>query len=166
MLVVDIWLAEGNSLDHLGAWLARCPGVSWLAMSGDDDPQVAARARAVGAHGFVHKQAPPETFSRALDALLGGQPWFDEPPAGATQAPAPREWEVTPAQLGLTQRQGEILALVLRGLSNKRIAQMLDISESTVKEHLTGIMERLQVRSRVEAITALRGRRLALQRAA
>ena len=166
VLVVDIWLAEGNSLDSLSRWLAQCPGVLWLAMSGDDDPLVANRARSAGAHGFVHKQAAPETFAKALDAILAGRPWFEATPAGAGEAASPREWEVTPSELGLTQRQGEILALVLRGLSNKRIAQMLDISESTVKEHLTGILERLQVRSRVEAITAMRGRRLTLQRAA
>lgn len=164
VLVVDIWLAEGNSLDNVGRWLAQCPGASWLAMSGDDDPQVAERARAAGAHGFVHKQAPAETFGKAFDAILAGHSWFEAPPAAAKDTAPPREWEVTPAELGLTQRQGEILALVLRGLSNKRIAQMLGISESTVKEHLTGIMERLGVRSRVEAITVLRGRRLTLQR--
>jgi DNA-binding NarL/FixJ family response regulator len=164
-LIADIWLAEGNSLDGLDRWLAQCPGVFWLAMSGDDDPHVAGRARAAGAHGFIHKQAPPETFARAFDAVLAGQGWF-EATADAKDTASPREWEVTPAELGLTQRQGEILALVLRGLSNKRIAQMLAISESTVKEHLTGILERLRVRSRVEAITALRGRRIALQRPA
>ena len=58
--------------------------------------------------------------------------------------------------------QGEILALVLRGLPNKRIALMLGLSESTVKEHLTGILERLGVKTRMEALTQLRGRRLVL----
>ena len=53
-----------------------------------------------------------------------------------------------------------ILSLVLRGLPNKRIALQLGIAESTVKEHVTGILERLGVRSRVEAITLLRGRHM------
>ena len=64
------------------------------------------------------------------------------------------------ATLGLTPRQGEILALVQRGLPNKRIAQALDLSESTVKEHITSILSRLGVPTRVEAITHLQGRRL------
>ena len=51
---------------------------------------------------------------------------------------------------------------MLQGLPNKRIASQLDIAESTVKEHVTGILERLRVRTRVEAITLLRGRRLEL----
>ena len=69
---------------------------------------------------------------------------------------------MTPVELGLSARQGQILALVLQGLPNKRIASQLDIAESTVKEHVTGILERLRVRTRVEAITLLRGRRLEL----
>lgn len=67
---------------------------------------------------------------------------------------------VVPAYLGLTPRQGDVLALVLQGLPNKRIALLLDLSESTVKEHVSGILQRLGVSSRVQAITLLRGRRL------
>lgn len=67
---------------------------------------------------------------------------------------------VAPSDLGLTLRQGDVLALVLRGLSNKHIAAMLSLSESTVKEHVTGILQRLGVGNRVHAITFLRGRRL------
>jgi DNA-binding NarL/FixJ family response regulator len=83
--------------------------------------------------------------------------------AGCCRTQQPREWEVTPAELGLTPRQGEILALVLRGLPNKRIALTLSLAESTVKEHLTGIFERLGVKSRVEVMAHLRGRQLVLQ---
>ena len=163
VLLADVWLAEGNSLDRLPTWRVRCPQTPWLAISGDDDPTIAQRVRAAGAQGFVHKQATPDTFGLALQALLDGLSWFGtpnsaQPPASA----APREWPVSASALGLTTRQGEILQLLLRGLPNKRIASQLDIAESTVKEHVTGILERLGVRTRVEAITLLRGRRLDL----
>ena len=52
------------------------------------------------------------------------------------------------------------LALVLRGLPNQRVASTLDLSESTVKEHLTGILERLGVKTRVEILTRMRGLKL------
>jgi DNA-binding NarL/FixJ family response regulator len=161
VLLADVWLEEGNSLERLAAWRARCPSSPWLAISGDDDPAIAQRVRTAGAQGFVHKQATPETFGLALQALLDGLTWFDAP-AQAPVPPAPREWPVSASALGLTARQGEILQLLLRGLPNKRIASQLDIAESTVKEHVTGILERLGVRTRVEAITLLRGRRLEL----
>jgi DNA-binding NarL/FixJ family response regulator len=162
MLVADVWLADRSSLGLLAQWRSHCGETPWLAMSGDEDPSVQQRVRGAGAQGFVHKQATPEVFGRAFAALLAGQCWF-EPNAPSGTTPRGREWDVTPAELGLTPRQGEILALVLRGLPNKRIALTLDLSESTVKEHLTGILERLGVRTRIEILTHLRGRRLVLE---
>jgi DNA-binding NarL/FixJ family response regulator len=165
-VVADVWLGSGNILDDLENFRQQCPHTPWLAISGDDDPLIAQRMRSAGANGFVHKKAPPETFALALAALLKGGVWFE--PVAACVAPASKqmqtmhEWTVTAQELGLTPRQGEILDLVLRGLPNKRIALALNVSESTVKEHVTGILDKLGVRNRVEAITKLRGRRLHL----
>ena len=160
VLVADVWLADSNSLATLAQWRTQCRHTPWLAISGDDDPLMQERVRSAGAQGFVNKQASPEVFGLAFAAVLLGGQWFDT----STEASGhrPREWAVTPAELCLTPRQGEILALVLRGLPNKRIALMLSLSESTVKEHLTGILERLGVKSRVEVLTHLRGRQLVL----
>jgi DNA-binding NarL/FixJ family response regulator len=163
LLVADVWLADRSSLPLLAQWRRRCPGVPWLAMSGDDDPSIVQRVRSAGAQGFVHKQAKPEVFGLAVAALLAGQSGFAGGAGEAVGAPRLREWEVSAAELGLTPRQGEILELVLRGLPNKRIALALGLSESTVKEHLTSILERLGVKTRVEVLTHMRGRRLAVE---
>jgi DNA-binding NarL/FixJ family response regulator len=165
VLVADVWLADNNSLAALVQWRALCPGIPWLAISGDDDPLMQKRVRLAGAQGFVHKQASPEVFGLAFAAVVAGEQWYESDTAAVTAEYRPREWAVTPAELGLTPRQGEILALVLRGLPNKRIALMLSLSESTVKEHLTGIFERIGVKSRVEILTHLRGRQLVLHNA-
>lgn len=161
IVLVDFWLAEGSALGLIAQVRAHCPGTPIAVISGDDDPAVMAQARQAGAQGFIHKQAAPDTFGLAVEALLGGLVWF-EPGQIGSQPPRSRDLPVTPAELGLSVRQGQILALVLQGLPNKRIASQLDIAESTVKEHVTGILERLRVRTRVEAITLLRGRRLEL----
>lgn len=160
VLVADVWLADSNSLAGLAQWRSQCHSTPWLAISGDDDPLMQDRVRKAGAQGFVHKQATPDVFGLAFAAMLAGRPWFET--SLETSAHQPREWAVSPVELGLTPRQGEILALVLRGLPNKRIALMLSLSESTVKEHLTGIFERLGVKGRVEILTHLRGRQLVL----
>jgi DNA-binding NarL/FixJ family response regulator len=110
----------------------------------------------------VPKKAPPETFGAALLTVMSGGSWFAPEEAHPSPWAPSREWPVSPDELGLTARQGEILQLVLRGLPNKRIASALGIAESTVKEHVTGILDRLGVRTRVEAITLLRGRRMEL----
>ena len=103
----------------------------------------------------MHKQAPPEAFAQAVAALLNGHLWFpslDAEPSTVDREPAP-------SLQGLTPRQGEILSRLLRGMPNKRIAADLGITEATVKEHVTAVLARLGVRSRIEAITALSQRR-------
>ena len=161
IVLIDFWLAEGAAVGLIAQVRSHCPGTPLAVISGDDNPAVMEQAKQAGAQGFIHKQAAPETFGQAVEALLGGLTWF-EPGLLGSQPPRSRDLPVTPADLGLSARQGQILALVLQGLPNKRIASQLDIAESTVKEHVTGILERLRVRTRVEAITLLRGRRLEL----
>lgn len=153
VLVADVWLGEASSLSVMAAWRQACPSTPWLAISGDDDPRLRERVRASGAQGFVHKQDPPEVFASAVAAVLRGDTWV----AGAPSLPT----AIDPLAItyGLTPRQGEILAGLLRGLPNKRIAAELGITEATVKEHVTAILSRLGVRTRIEAITALSGRR-------
>lgn len=161
LAVVDFWLADGAALAALQTLRLHCPATPVAVVSGDDDPQLVERARAAGARGFLHKQERPETFAKAVRTLCAGGPWFPEPAAQGV-ALRLRELPVTPQELGLSLRQGEVLARVLQGQPNKRIAQALDISEATVKEHVTGILQKLGVRTRVEAITHLRGRQLVL----
>lgn len=163
ILVADVWLADANSLTSMNAWRSAGLACPWLAISGDDDPQVQQRARSAGAQGFVHKQCPPEQFREAFDAVLQGRDWFTHAPPAMPAAAGSREWAVTPDELGLTRRQGEILEMVLKGQPNKRIALNLGLSESTVKEHLTAILAKLGVRTRLEVLARLRGRRLVLQ---
>ena len=86
MLVADVWLAEGSILQTLMRWRAECPGTPWLAISGDDDPSMLQRVRSAGAHGFVHKQAPPEVFGQAFTTVLAGGEWYQAPGAPETAA--------------------------------------------------------------------------------
>ncbi len=61
---------------------------------------------------------------------------------------------LTPAGLGLTPRQGDVLSLVLKGLPNKLIARKLDIAEGTVKAHVSAVLQALNVNTRTQALIA------------
>ncbi|BFO56870.1 MULTISPECIES: LuxR C-terminal-related transcriptional regulator [Comamonadaceae] len=165
LALVDFWLAEGAATSFIDNLFAMSPGTRVLVVSADHHPAIVLKTRASGAHGFIHKREPPETFHAAINAVLDGSPWFD---SGATAclsstaigAATPREIHLSPADLGLTPRQGQILALVLEGLPNKPIANALHLSEHTVKEHLTAILQKLGASNRVELISRLRGVRI------
>lgn len=160
LTVVDFWLPEGASLPLLARIKGQCPATRLLAISADDNSAVSDKAREAGADGFLHKQEAPDIFSRAVAALLRGDHWFHGNPFTVDTNPTLKELPVTAAELGLTSRQGQVLAMMLKGLPNKRIALNLSLSEQTVKEHVTGILVRLGARNRIAVITMLRGRRL------
>ncbi len=159
LAVVDFWLPDGVALPFLQALRLSCVTTRLLVVSGDHDVGVVTKAREAGAHGFLHKQESPETFARTVACLMAGGEWY-RPTDRMPGAGGPRELPVRARDLGLTERQGEVLELMLRGQPNKRIALTLDISEQTVKEHVSNILARLGVTNRLDAITRLRGRRI------
>ncbi|CAI0929271.1 response regulator transcription factor [Serratia fonticola] len=158
LLVLDFWLSDGTALHLIRELPQKDANIRLLVISGDENNQVQHKAQEAGAHGFVHKHDSPQTFHLAVTALQNGQLWFpaSSEVACCTSSP-PRDQE-----FGLTQRQTEVLAMMLRGFSNKRIALALAVSESTIKEHITSILGKLGVTNRIEAITLLQGRRFTL----
>jgi len=112
-----------------------------------DDDSVVAAVRA-GAIGYLLKSAEADDLRRALRAAAAGQVQLD--PAAAARlvrevrSPAPPE--------SLTDREGEVMRLLARGLANKEIARHLGISEDTVKTHVSRILAKLGAQSRTQAV--------------
>jgi len=107
-----------------------------------------------GASGFVLKDDPPEQLISAVRTVAGGNALLS--PAITKRvikqfARIPRP--VPPKELGdLTAREQDILRLIATGLSNAEIGQQLYISETTVKTHVTHILQKLGLRDRVQAV--------------
>jgi DNA-binding NarL/FixJ family response regulator len=110
---------------------------------GDDDIH---KALSAGANGYLLKSATRESLIPALRAVAAGQRWI---PKEVARRLASREMfkELTP-------REVEVLHQLAKGLANKEIADVLDISEYTVKDHLKSILGKLRVADRTEAVTA------------
>lgn len=159
LIVVDFWLPDGAALSLLKQLRERSPQTVLLVMSADDDVAIINKARTAGANGFIHKQETPERFAEALFTLMEGNFWFS-PETPVQKNPLQKEISITAQELGVTPRQGEIIAMIIQGMPNKRIANTLGLSEQTVKEHVTGILEKLNVKNRIEIITKLRGKRI------
>ncbi len=156
-MLIDFWLATGATDQLISLVRRRWPKTKILVMSGDDNPAIVGKVRACGAHGFISKKHPPSSFSDAVTALLKGDLWFDSEDAERTDLPSSRNVNVSISELGLTPRQGQILGMLLKALPNRRIADALSVSEHTVKEHVSAILSKLEVRNRIELIAKLRG---------
>lgn len=159
MVVVDFWLPDGAALPLLQALRVQCPDTCLLVISADDNAAIEDRVRTAGADGFIQKQEATEVFVEAIAELSKGRTWFKGMAHRAGHSATPRELPVTAAEFGLTARQGQVLAMMLKGLPNKRIALTLSVSEQTVKEHVSGILNKLGANNRIEVITKLSGRR-------
>ena len=160
LALIDFWLPEGTALPMLAHLREEHPATRLLVISGDGDPVIRDKVRRLAVDGFVLKHDDPAVFALAVAAVLRGDAWFDDASVAAGATDEARSLPLSPAELGLTPRQGQVLALMLKGLPNKRVAQQLSLTEQTVKEHVSGILERLGARNRVELITRLRGRRI------
>mgnify|MGYP002793148406 FL=1 len=154
LLVIDFWLSSGTALKLLKEVKQRYPQVRLLVVSGDENNDIWQKVHTAGGHGFVLKSEPPELFSRAVFALADNLTWF---PCANECAVKTNNEQLS--KFNLTPRQIDVLNIIMRGLPNKRIAAQLSISEPTVKEHISNILKKIGVNSRVEAITLLHGKR-------
>ena len=119
------------------------------------------KALDLGAMGYIPKSARTEVMLRASSAGVCGEHIYSSGDSGAralvtlcTKAIG-RLAEVSPTDLGLTDRQLEVLALIVQGKNNKSICQMLKLAEPTVKNHVTAIFKALKVANRAEAVIAV-----------
>jgi DNA-binding NarL/FixJ family response regulator len=93
---------------------------------------------------------PPEILSRSEPLPAASAP--SAAPGRRQDGPA-----ASPADLGLTARQVDVLALMMRGKSNKAICRLLDLAEPTVKNHVTAILKALKASNRTEAVIMVGG---------
>jgi len=135
------------------------PTVPVVVLSGEDDPQMIRTTIQHGAMGFIPKASTPEVLVQALKLVLARSVYLPPAALDASDESTPLR-AADPAGrsdanlLGITQRQLEVLRCVIQGKTNKVIARELDISDGTVKQHLSDVLLRLGVKNRTEAVYA------------
>jgi DNA-binding NarL/FixJ family response regulator len=170
LVLLDLALPGMHGLAVLRSLRDRHPAISVVVISATADPDSVKRALDHGAMGFIPKSSSNDVLRNALRLVLAGGIYV--PPEvvgrGAVEEPATPPagpGQRTPADIGLTGRQAQILALLMQGQSNKVICRELDLAESTVKNQVTAILKALNVTSRTQAVLAVAKLGLALPEA-
>lgn len=145
-------LRLGDGLDGVGVTraLRGSGGPAIVILTTYDHDTDIMRAVEAGAVGYLLKDAAPETIVRAVEQAAAGESVLTAAQTErvvATMRSAPR---------ALSEREREVLALVVEGLSNRQIAKRLFVSEATVKTHLAHVFDKLDVTSRTAAAAAAR----------
>jgi DNA-binding NarL/FixJ family response regulator len=154
VILMDIRMPELDGLEASRRILAADPTARILILTTFDLDEYIYEALKAGASGFVLKDDPPEQLIGAIRTVAAGDALLS--PAVTTRvirqfARAARP-EPPEAIAELTSREREILRLIANGLSNAEIGKELFIGETTVKTHVTHILQKLDLRDRVQAV--------------
>jgi DNA-binding NarL/FixJ family response regulator len=154
VILMDIRMPELDGLEATRRILAADDGARVLVLTTFDLDEYVYEALRAGASGFVLKDDPPEQLLDAIRVVARGE---------ALLSPAVTKRVIEkfsripssqpPPQVGeLTERELDVFRLIARGLSNAEIGEELHISETTVKTHITHLLQKLDLRDRVQAV--------------
>jgi DNA-binding NarL/FixJ family response regulator len=159
LILLDLLLPDRDGFSMLAELRERNPTMSVVVMSAVQDRANVIKALELGAMGYIPKSARHEVMLSALQLVFAGGIYI--PPEILARehlshtAQRPPGAIVSPADLGLTDRQRDVLALIMQHKNNKSICQILNLAEPTVKNHVTAIFKALKVASRTEAVIAV-----------
>lgn len=160
IVLCDVRLRGSSGLDLCQKLLTTKAERKIVLLSVYDDEQYLYQALRAGAQGYLLKRIDGEELVRCLELVGAGEIVVDPTLAGRAAASAARlqSGEYWPgARLGLTQRESEVLSLLVAGLSNRAIAGRLFIGDETIKSHVRSLYRKLEVNDRAAAVaTALR----------
>ena len=153
LILLDLAMPGVRGFSGLMYLRAQYPSVPVVVVSANDDPAVIRRCMDFGASGFIPKTLGIEEMRRAVMGVLKGEVWT--PPDVDLAGGADAEAAGLMARLStLTPQQVRVLMMLSEGLLNKQIAYELDVSEATVKAHVSAILQKLNVESRTQAVIA------------
>jgi DNA-binding NarL/FixJ family response regulator len=157
VVLSDVRLGRDSGLDLCRRLVARHPDTKVVFLTVYDDEHYLYQALRAGAVGYVLKRVGGAELVEHLDRVADGDVVIDPTLAGRVAVSAARlqAGEFWPgAHLGLTQRESEVLSLLVAGYSNKAVAAELVVSEDTVKTHVRGLYRKLAVSDRGGAVAA------------
>jgi DNA-binding NarL/FixJ family response regulator len=155
VVLMDVRMPEMDGVAATQIIFQQFPKTRVLVLSTFDDGDYVVRAMQGGAKGYLLKDSQVEELAQAIRAVYSGftqlgPGLFDK--AIAPAPPPPLQPLTLPPELAeLTRREREVLCLIADGATNREIAELLYISERTVKNHVTSILSRLNQRDRLQA---------------
>jgi DNA-binding NarL/FixJ family response regulator len=151
LVLLDYQLPGMNGLEALAVFGQRHPELPVVMISGSVDPRMVRQVMALGAAGFIAKASLSSELLTILQVVLDGQIYV--PPEFLAALPASPEFDAC-TEPQLTSRQHEVLGLMLAGCSNKEIGVTLDLSDETVKNHVSAVLRAFGVQTRMQAVLA------------
>lgn len=155
MILLDLSMPGAHGFSSLVFLRGHHPSLPVVVVSAFEDADIIKRAIDLGASGFVPKSAPLAAVAEALNHILAGELWLPKFNVETASTESHALEEIANRIGSLTRQQFRVLLMLMEGLLNKQIAFELNVSEATVKAHVTAILRKLQVNNRTQAVVAV-----------
>jgi DNA-binding NarL/FixJ family response regulator len=155
LLLLDLNMPGVSGFSALAYIRNNHKSLPTVIVSASDEPRVMQRAIQHGASGFIPKSSSIATIEAAISAVMQGEVWLPDGVRIQDEQISGREAGIAAALSSLTPHQFRVLLMLSEGLMNKQIAYQLDVSEATIKAHVTAILRKLKVTNRTQAVLAM-----------
>jgi DNA-binding NarL/FixJ family response regulator len=162
LVLLDLNLPDRDGFSVLAELRERYPAIAIVVMSAIQERAKVMKALDLGAVGYIPKSARREVTMSALQLIFAGGVYIPaeilarEEISHSVAIPQRNDRPiVSPTEIGLSERQLEVLAQLMQGKNNKVICRALGLAEPTVKNHVTAILKALKVTNRTEAVIAV-----------
>ncbi|MCC4798849.1 DNA-binding response regulator [Enterovibrio norvegicus] len=152
LLLLDLKMPGANGMSGLIHLRVQYPELPIVVISASEESSVIRQVHSHGAFGFIPKSSDMRELIGSLNQVLDGEPCF---PRGIDFSDAGDEESLMDKIASLTPQQYKVLSMLSDGLLNKQIAYELDVSEATIKAHMTAIFRKLGVKNRTQAVILL-----------
>jgi DNA-binding NarL/FixJ family response regulator len=151
LILLDLRMPGANGFSGLVLIRRQHPDIPVVVISASDDHMIMQRAIEYGASGFIPKASDLSQIAAALQTVMNGSLWLPSP---ISQSASSDEHEFARRLKTLTPQQLRVFMMLTKGLLNKQIAGQVNVSEATVRTHMTAIFRKLGVRNRTQAVLA------------
>jgi DNA-binding NarL/FixJ family response regulator len=155
LLLLDLNMPGSENYYGLLKIRQSFPNLPIVVVSATDDFQTIAETMEFGANGFIPKTTATPDVIAALKIVLAGKSWVPPSIRDAIKSVSSEKIEIAEKVRELTPKQYMVLSLVKQGLMNRDIAEQLNVTEATVKAHVSMLFKRLSVKSRTQILVAI-----------
>ena len=157
LVLFDLNLPGASGFSALVYLRAQYPALPIIVVSAHEELSIMQRAIAHGAMGYIPKSSHPNAIGEAIQQVFAGELWLPPhlPSHAGFDSRATDETALVERLQSLTPQQFRVLMMIAEGLLNKQIAYELEVSEATIKAHVTAIFRKLAVQNRTQAVLAI-----------
>ncbi|CUS41178.1 Transcriptional regulator, LuxR family [hydrothermal vent metagenome] len=155
LVLLDLQMPGAHGYSGLVYMRSHYPEIPVIVVSACEDPAIMCQAIDHEAAGYIAKSSSLDEISRAIGLVLQGDIYLPEKARRHQHHPNPLAMDLAVRLATLTPQQFRVLTMMADGMLNKQIAYDLEVSEATIKAHVTAIFRKLGVRTRTQAVIAV-----------